>query len=81
MCGINVAVNGSLKDVELMHKATKNRGLKNSTFYYENFIVSFDLLPITDENAPNQPFCYESHLVWMNGYISNYKELAKRFNW
>ena len=80
MCGINVTVNGHLNQLKRMQKATFRRGNKNSVYFHENVFVSFDLLAITDENTQNQPFECENYLVWLNGYISNYKEIALMYN-
>jgi asparagine synthase (glutamine-hydrolysing) len=79
MCGINAVINGDIKDISLMVGASSSRGIKNNLSFVGRAVVSFDWLPITDENAPSQPFENNGFSVWLNGYISNYKELAEKY--
>ena len=79
MCGLNVCINGSLEEVQMMQNATQRRGTKNFIHQIGNVIVSFDWLAITDSSA--KPFFKVGNwTVFLNGYISNYKELAKKYN-
>lgn len=80
MCGINAIINGSMKDLEGLIASSSNRGLKRNITTFENGIVCFDWLPITDENAPHQPFKEGKYTLWFNGFISNYIELAEKYN-
>lgn len=79
MCGLAAVVNGSLDEVRLMGEAIKHRGLTHSVTEIDNLKVWFSYLPITDKLAPAQPFKSGRYSVWMNGYISNYKELCVQF--
>ena len=79
MCGIAVVINGDLSECETMTKAIKSRGSEHPNYTeVDNIIVGFIRLPITDENAPSL-FEYKGHRVWLNGFISNYKELAQQY--
>lgn len=79
MCGIAAVYNGSTEEVLRMGKALNHRGNVADVFEIDNLKVYFSWLPITDKNAPMQPFRSGSFYVWMNGYISNYKELAHSY--
>lgn len=79
MCGLAAVINGTYAEVKLMGKAIKHRGLTNSITEIDNLKVSFSYLPITDQSAPAQPFKSGPYYVWMNGYISNYRELCVKF--
>lgn len=79
MCGINAVINGTFEDVKLLHKYSSRRGIHSKNTYVNNAYIVFDWLPITDNNAPNQPFRKDGVSVFLNGYISNYKELAKKY--
>lgn len=83
MCGISVVVNGSAEQVMRMSQAQKSRGLE--TFVYQDVTeskslhIAFEYLPITDCNTP-APFVSGQYHAWLNGYISNYRELAKEYD-
>jgi asparagine synthase (glutamine-hydrolysing) len=77
MCGIAAVVNGSLHDVVRMGNALKHRGTHNRTTDIGNLKVWFSHLPITDPTAPPQPYTSGKWSVWLNGFISNWRELAK----
>jgi asparagine synthase (glutamine-hydrolysing) len=76
MCGIALTINGSLHEVVKMGNAIHRRGLTNNTYEVDSLKVYFTHLPITDRLAPPQPYKAGRYIVWLNGYISNYKELA-----
>lgn len=80
MCGIALTVNGSIEEVKAMGNAISRRGLTSNITQIDDLIVYFTYLPITDLDAPIQPFEYGGYVVWMSGYISNYKELAIKYN-
>lgn len=76
MCGICLTINGTLDEVTRMGAAIKHRGIIENITEIGNVKVYFTALPITDKCAPIQPFKSGKWTVWLNGYISNYKELA-----
>jgi len=80
MCGIAVIINGTHEEIDLMGDAISHRGYLGSVTCIDNIKVFFTYLPITDLSAPSQPYRSGKLLVWMNGYISNYKELAKKYD-
>lgn len=81
MCGIACVVNGTIDEVREMGKAIAHRGTSSDVFVIENVKVFFAHLPITDTSKANhQPFVGKRFCVWMNGYISNYRELAERYD-
>lgn len=80
MCGINAVLNGSLGDVLLMANNSSKRGKFTAITKIANSFVHFNWLPITDANAKTQPFVSGNYTVWMNGFISNYDELAEKYN-
>lgn len=79
MCGIAAVINGTWQELERMAEAQKHRGIKTTFSEVCNMKVAFAYLPITDSNAPEQPFKSGSYTVWLNGYISNYRELAEKY--
>lgn len=79
MCGISLVVNGSRSEVKVMGEAIKHRGTRHNIFEHGKLKVWFSCLPITDQTAPMQPYFYEGKYFWLNGFISNYKELAERY--
>jgi len=80
MCGIAAVINGNIDEVIKMGKAIAHRGTSQHVDEYDNLKVYFTHLPITDLENGNQPFTYGKYVVWMNGYISNYQELAEEFD-
>jgi len=80
MCSINLAINGSFEQVKAMQQATIRRGTTESMYAVGKTWVSFSYLPITDKHAPIQPYKSGEFTVWMNGFISNYKELAEKYD-
>jgi asparagine synthase (glutamine-hydrolysing) len=80
MCGINAVIRGSLSQVETMANSSSNRGLKSNIVDCAGAYVHFNWLPITDPTAPQQPFTYDGNIVFLNGFISNYKELAEKYS-
>lgn len=80
MCGLSVVINGTTEEVTRMGFASRNRGIDSSLFEIDNIKVWFNYLPITDQSAPIQPFKCCDTVVWMNGFISNWKELAHKYN-
>lgn len=63
-----------------MGEAIKSRGLTYNITQIDDLIVYFTYLPINDLTAPIQPYECGDHLVWLNGHISNWKELAVKYN-
>jgi asparagine synthase (glutamine-hydrolysing) len=80
MCGINAVINGNVNDISLMVGASSPRGVQSNLSFIGRAVIQFDWLPITDENAPSQPFESKGVSVWLNGFISNYKELAEKYD-
>lgn len=80
MCGINAVINGSLKDIQSMVDNSSKRGIIQGITKVANSFVNFNWLPITDSTAKMQPFTSNNYTVWMNGFISNYDELAEKYN-
>lgn len=83
MCGINVCIGGGMADVRKMYEATSHRGVSDSfraVELSENRIawVNYNHLPITTQSQ-QRSFETENYIVWMNGFISNHKELAKKY--
>lgn len=78
MCGIAVTINGTDEETMRMGKALSHRGRISNIIQVDNIRVWFSLLPITDQTAQMQPYEAGPWLVWMNGFISNYRELASR---
>lgn len=83
MCGISVVINGTPEQLFEMSAAQRRRGL--SSHYFEdvtatkNIRIAFEYLPINDCGTPS-PFISGQYHVWLNGYISNWKELADQYN-
>lgn len=79
MCGIAVTINGTSEETIQMGKALMHRGRVSNMVCVDDVKVWFSLLPITDQTAQMQPYDAGKWLVWMNGFISNYHELARTF--
>lgn len=79
MCGIAAVINGTGDELFAMYEAIKRRGTHSSFKMFGNIHVGFAYLPITDEKAPGPSFRSGNYTVWLNGYISNYKELAAKY--
>ena len=77
MCGIAAVINGTGDELFAMYNAISRRGLHVSYKLYDKVHVAFAYLPITDATAPGPSFRCGNYTVWLNGYISNYRELAK----
>lgn len=80
MCGITAALNVSPGVIQAMGSAIERRGIKSKITTIHNLQVWFSYLPITDQTAPIQPFEYGDTIVWMNGFISNWKDLVFKYN-
>lgn len=80
MCGISVVINGPVDHVIKMGRSIKHRGIRHDVAHIGNDHVFFSHLPITDQKAISQPFIKGKYQVWLNGYISNYRELAEKYN-
>lgn len=78
MCGIAAVINGTIEQSESMAYAIRRRGTYADTHTVENLTVSFVHLPITT-NENDQPRTYRNTTVWLNGYISNWKELCSKY--
>ena len=79
MCGINAVINGSLEQLTNMTRATRRRGVKTEINTIRNAHIGFAYLPITDEQRSSAHFRYDNVCVFLNGYISNYFELATKY--
>ena len=80
MCGIALSINNGLfSEVEDMGHAIKHRGIKHEITQIDDIKAWFSWLPIVNQKAPMQPFTVGKWTVWMNGFISNYKELAEKY--
>jgi asparagine synthase (glutamine-hydrolysing) len=85
MCGINAVINHPDYSISeqlssKMHQATKHRGTKGVPEYRNNASTKFNWLRITDESLFVMPNEYNGTIVYMNGFISNFKELAEKYN-
>ena len=80
MCGINAVISGKKEQAVKMFEASSRRGVKENLVDCGGAYVYFDWLPITDANVQEQPFTYDGHIVFLNGYISNYKELSEKYS-
>ncbi len=83
MCGINVVIGGTWEQVQKMHEATAHRGVFDIYRSIEldgNKMahVKYNHLPITTETTQSA-FETENYIVWLNGFISNHKELAEKY--
>lgn len=78
MCGIAATINGSDGETQIMGRAISNRGLNTKKTRVNELCVSFVHLPIV-ANDFNQPCTYGDVTVWLNGFISNWEELCKRY--
>jgi asparagine synthase (glutamine-hydrolysing) len=56
-----------------------HRGTRHNVTHLGKDHVFFSQLAITDQHAPAQPYISGDYQVWLNGYISNYKELAAKY--
>lgn len=85
MCGINGIIGGDFRDGKLamklqkMYEATKNRGLNQMVQQHNDARISFNWLKITDTTLTVMPNEYNGTTVYLNGYISNYRELANKY--
>lgn len=80
MCGISVVINGPSESVIKMGRAVRHRGTRHNVTHLWKDHVFFSHLAITDQQAPSQPYVSGNYRVWLNGYISNYKELAEKYD-
>lgn len=78
MCGIAAIINGDIHEVQTMGATIQSRGISFNISSVNNLIVWFSWLPIVNDKIPPQPFNAGKYTVWMNGFISNYKELAEK---
>jgi len=86
MCGISLAIGkGSQRYANIMSNAILTRGIKTYTaitdgglFGGQEFTVRFEHLPITAQQ-PFIQFASEGQLLFLNGFISNHKELKKKY--
>ena len=79
MCGIAAVINGDRYIASTMGAAIRRRGVKSTLTKIENLDVYFTHLPITND-AYTQPCRYKDVTLWLNGFISNWKELASEHN-
>ena len=82
MCGIAAVQNGTREEVEKMGDAMQRRGVERIITEIESLKVCFNWLPTTDPSPQaRQPFTStNNYITWLNGYISNYRELANKYN-
>lgn len=80
MCGIAAVLNGTEREAIDMGRLIRSRGTSSHVFTIGKLSVCFHHLPITDPSSyMKQPFVAGKWHVWLNGYISNWKELADRY--
>lgn len=79
MCGIAAVINGTKEEAEKMGHAIRRRGIHSNITTVGNLTVYFTHLPIETDSF-DQPVKYKGYTVWLNGFISNWKELAKENN-
>ena len=77
MCGIAATINGTLEQSENTAHAIRRRGINAKTTTVDNLTVSFVHLPIVEDVM--QPCVYNDVTVWLNGFISNWKELCTKY--
>jgi len=77
MCGIAAVINGTREESESMAYAIRRRGINANTTTVNELTVSFIHLPIVGD-VP-QPCTYRGVTVWLNGFISNWKELCTKY--
>ena len=75
MCGIAAVINGDRYIASTMGAAIRRRGITSTLTKIENLDVYFTHLPITND-VYSQPCRYKDVTLWLNGFISNWKELA-----
>ncbi len=78
MCGIAAVINGTTEESEAMAYAIRRRGIKRSTTQVNELTVSFVHLPIVEDIE--QPCTNGNTTVWLNGFISNWKELCSKYS-
>lgn len=76
MCGIAAVINGTEYESNLMAHVIRRRGVATSTTSINELTVSFVHLPIVGEVS--QPCKRGRTTIWLNGFISNWKELAAK---
>jgi asparagine synthase (glutamine-hydrolysing) len=86
MCAINIVINGKKDVCEKMHHATKHRGIAESYRFVEmdndnTAWVCYNHLPTTSETISGCGFETDKSITWLNGYISNYKELKEKYRY
>lgn len=79
MCGISAVINGNNEDVKIMAEAISHRGNSTHINEFDGFAVGYNWLRITDQKTEFKVFEKGSYKCWMNGYISNHKELANKY--
>ena len=79
MCGLSIVINGTSEEVQLMGKAIEKRGIESNIRIFDDVIVYFTHLPITDQYSQRQPYEYGKYAIYLNGFISNWKELAVKY--
>ena len=78
MCGIAAVINGTEQESKSMAYAIRRRGIKTNTTSINELTVSFVHLPIVEDIE--QPCTYGDTTVWLNGFISNWKELCSKYS-
>ncbi len=77
MCGISAVINGTREQSEAMAYAIRRRGITSDTTEHGDLTVSFVHLPIVED--VKQPCVHGNTTVWLNGFISNWKELCSKY--
>jgi len=82
MCGISAVIGGDCPGGNAlgMAMATETRGTQIYIDEFDNAAVGYNWLKITDQTVNEQPFTCGDFKAWLNGYISNYKELAIKYD-
>jgi len=76
MCGIAAVINGTKNEAVKMGLSIHHRGIHANVKSVESLTVYFTHLPIETKQY-DQPVQYRGYTVWLNGYISNWRELCK----
>jgi len=78
MCGIAAVINGTKEQANAMAKAIRRRGIHTNLKTIGNLTVSFTHLPITTTEFDQPQTCGKT-TVWLNGFISNWRELCQKY--
>lgn len=79
MCGIALAINGTYDEASKMGNAIRRRGVKSNIVSVSGSHIYFTHLPIVDPDCSPQPYNVGKIKLWFNGFISNWKELNRKY--